>query len=54
MNTSIKHWGEPISTSNEQQQTIDVSADIEKSMNKFCLAEFDTDSNDGQKLDHIL
>lgn len=52
--TTTKHWGEMEGAENDQQSVGDVTADIEKSMNKFCLAEFDTDSNDLQKIDQLM
>lgn len=49
-----KLWGEIEDDHKEQHYVTDVSAAIVKSMNKFCLAEFDTDENDSQKMEQIL
>lgn len=55
---SRKLWGEieeNNSNSNSHNAYVpDITADIERSMNKFCLAEFDTDyDEDSSSEEHI-
>lgn len=53
MTSTTQHWGEVETVKNDQQNIGDVTTEIEKSMNKFCLAEFDTESDELQKIDQL-
>lgn len=47
-----KHWGE-IQQTHADTYIPDVTVDIERSMNKFCLAEFDAEYEMDQKSEQI-
>lgn len=49
----IKHWGE-IEQKPADVYIPDVSLDIERSMNKFCLAEFDIEHDVDQKSEQLM
>lgn len=49
-----KLWGEIEEDQKQEHYVTDVSEAIVKSMNKFCLAEFDRDENDSQKIEQLL
>ncbi|GJQ82087.1 putative histone H3 acetylation [Trypoxylus dichotomus] len=49
----VKHWGE-IEQKQGDTYIPDVTADIERSMNKFCLAEFDAEYDMDQKSEQIV
>lgn len=49
-----KYWGEIITEPQVNDLFIpDVTADIEKSMDKFCLAEYE-DDGDREKVDNLV
>lgn len=48
-----KHWGE-IEKTVKETYIPDVTTDIERSMNKFCLAEFDAEYENDQKSEQIV
>lgn len=51
--SSIKYWGE-IEKKTKDTYIPDVTADIERSMSKFCLAEFDAGFDTDQKSEQIM
>ncbi|KAG5865925.1 hypothetical protein JTB14_021171 [Gonioctena quinquepunctata] len=54
MNVSTKHWGEIPKEPPGEEFVPDVTADIERSMNKFCLVEYEDDDSDNEKIERIV